>query len=286
MASILLATDFKPESKDATAFAMELATYFSAKLAVAYVVDLSVATRAEAAVITPQPEESRRTSAEAMESLLQQLGQAGIVSHGQILEAHNSGAAIVGLAQQLHADAIVMGTEARHGLKRFVLGSRAEDVIRHALCPVFTVGPKVVKTAIGPLGVKNIIFATDLKHDVLEKAAAALGFAKSNSAKIHLFHVLGHEGNSFEGTMEMQLKAEEALRKLIPEPAFRWGCPRCVVEFGDAGNQILELAKNVDADLIVLGAQRSTTWFPHMVQGVVDHVLAESPCPVMTVCVS
>lgn len=39
------------------------------------------------------------------------------------------------------ADLVVMGTHARHGISHFFLGSSAEAVVRHASCPVMTVGP-------------------------------------------------------------------------------------------------------------------------------------------------
>ena len=41
------------------------------------------------------------------------------------------------LAKEKHVDIIVMGTHGRTGLKRLLLGSIAEDVLRHAECPVF-----------------------------------------------------------------------------------------------------------------------------------------------------
>jgi nucleotide-binding universal stress UspA family protein len=43
------------------------------------------------------------------------------------------------LAKEKHVDIIVMGTHGRTGLKRLLLGSIAEDVLRHAECPVFLV---------------------------------------------------------------------------------------------------------------------------------------------------
>jgi|LakMenE18May11ns_1017448.scaffolds.fasta_scaffold9857532_2 nucleotide-binding universal stress UspA family protein len=43
------------------------------------------------------------------------------------------------LAKEKHVDIIVMGTHGRTGLKRLLMGSIAEDVLRHAECPVFLV---------------------------------------------------------------------------------------------------------------------------------------------------
>lgn len=49
---------------------------------------------------------------------------------------------IVALAAELDADVIVMGTHGRTGLKRWVLGSVAEEVVRRAPCGVFVIRPR------------------------------------------------------------------------------------------------------------------------------------------------
>jgi len=49
---------------------------------------------------------------------------------------------IVQLAAHLEADLIVVGTHGRRGIRRMLLGSVAEQVLRLARCPVFVVRPK------------------------------------------------------------------------------------------------------------------------------------------------
>lgn len=46
---------------------------------------------------------------------------------------------IVRYANENNIDLIVMGTHGRSGVKRYVLGSVAEEVVRNANCPVLTV---------------------------------------------------------------------------------------------------------------------------------------------------
>jgi nucleotide-binding universal stress UspA family protein len=45
---------------------------------------------------------------------------------------------IVSVADREHADLIVLGTHGRSGLRRLLMGSVAESVVRHANCPVLT----------------------------------------------------------------------------------------------------------------------------------------------------
>jgi nucleotide-binding universal stress UspA family protein len=46
---------------------------------------------------------------------------------------------IVAAAAQARADLIVMGSEGRTGMSRFLMGSVAEKVVRHARCSVLIV---------------------------------------------------------------------------------------------------------------------------------------------------
>ncbi len=50
---------------------------------------------------------------------------------------------ITQLASELHAELIVVGTNGRWGMARWLLGSVAEGVVRHATCPVLVVPPQL-----------------------------------------------------------------------------------------------------------------------------------------------
>jgi nucleotide-binding universal stress UspA family protein len=49
---------------------------------------------------------------------------------------------VVSLADSVEADLIVVGTHGRSGLKRLLLGSVAEEVVRRAPCGVFVIRPR------------------------------------------------------------------------------------------------------------------------------------------------
>jgi len=59
---------------------------------------------------------------------------AAVVIHGGSI-----GDVIVDAANEAGAELIVMGSHGRTGVKRLLLGSVAEHVVRHAKCPVVTV---------------------------------------------------------------------------------------------------------------------------------------------------
>jgi nucleotide-binding universal stress UspA family protein len=55
----------------------------------------------------------------------------------------NAGPTLCDLAVELGADAVVIGSRGRGGIKRAILGSVSDHVVRHARCPVIVTGPAV-----------------------------------------------------------------------------------------------------------------------------------------------
>jgi nucleotide-binding universal stress UspA family protein len=78
-------------------------------------------------------------------ALLQQcekkVANAGIDVDAKLLETTggSAGECIVKMAEEVDADLIVCGTHGRRGLRRVLLGSDAEYIVRRALAPVLLV---------------------------------------------------------------------------------------------------------------------------------------------------
>jgi nucleotide-binding universal stress UspA family protein len=281
---IMIATDFEPAAEAATAYAASLARHFSSALTVAHVIDLSLAAHSEAAMAGWPLEQVRHDSAENMDRVVHQLNSLGIDVRSRGIEAHTPAAAIVGLSELLDSNLIVMGASSRHGLSKLLVGSIAAGVIHHAKCPVLTLGPNAKISAQKEFRLHTVIFATDLLHHAAEKAATALAFAKESLAKVYICHVLDESAATGPGMIDLETEAELALLKLVPVSAYEWSNMEYVVQSGKAGENIVELAKKLGADLVVLGARPSALYRPHLSKSVVEHVIAEAECPVMTIC--
>lgn len=77
---------------------------------------------------------SRLASAsEDLASFLCERGAAGVT---QVVREGDPGLMIADYAAEVQADLIVMPSHGYHGVKRLLLGSVAERVLRHANCPV------------------------------------------------------------------------------------------------------------------------------------------------------
>lgn len=194
-------------------------------------------------------------------------------------------------ARELDAEYCVIASHGYGAVKRAVLGSVANQLIRISPCPTLIVGKDRAYRA-----PKTIVAAVDLSPvaaDVLAHACAAGGDADSTVQVLSLFeHPLTAPPN---GEVLPKLFSEEELKSLEKEheaqvarmlPESKPGGPR--VEITAAGKSppaaaILEVAQMLNADLIVLGTSGRNALHRFLVGGTASRVVAEAPCPVLVV---
>jgi nucleotide-binding universal stress UspA family protein len=201
------------------------------------------------------------------------------------------------LAQE-HIDMLVVGTHGRRGVGKLLLGSVAEQIFRHADCPVLTVGPgslpeSPVETA---RALRPILFATDFKEGSLHALRYAISYANHFGTKLVLLHVLpavamreGSHRRTDDAVMDVQERARaDGLRRLealASQHAKLAVPPEFLVEFGSPSETILQVADRFAADAIVMGLRRTTRIgaASHLSSGVAYEVVCASSCPVLTV---
>jgi nucleotide-binding universal stress UspA family protein len=280
---ILVATDFEPESSKALLYARGMAQRFDARIDLLHVIDRSVSTPSEQALVGFPIEGMRKDSSINMERALTDLDISGVHAQGHTVESHLPSATIVSMASSIPTDLIVIGTHYRHGLNKFIHGSCAEGVIHHARHPVLIVGPHVeVRPSHRPVWHK-VLLATDLKPDSLALAARTLQFSADSIDALEVCHIDDHDSNIADA-FERHVRTESALNKLTSIPSFNSLHPISTVTFGDAAAGILKLAGRMQPDLIVLGAHRDVSWLSHLRSGVIDKIIELADCPVMTIC--
>ncbi len=281
---IVLATDFSTASERATEYARALAMRYGSVLEVMHVYDSSLQPPRDSVQVEVAPEERRGIALEVLARAQAWISKSGVEVTTVCLAGRRPAVAIVAEAKARGAELIVTGTTSKSGLERLVLGSTAEQIIRGAECPVLTVGPKVRQPELGPLSFNRIVLANDFSPEATKAAVYALSFAEDCGAKLYCCYVLG-ESDHLPQTRELVDEAfKKALRQRIPESAYDWCDPEFVVEHGAAPEAILNLAKRVDADLIVLGSRRASFWLTRVERGMTPALLAEAGCPVLSIC--
>src|SRR5918995_115476 len=83
--------------------------------------------------------ENRRRAKEVLEQQAKRIEESGVTVKKTHLLEGRADEEIVELAEEIGAGLIVMGSRGHGGLRRTLLGSVSEAVVRHAHCPVIVV---------------------------------------------------------------------------------------------------------------------------------------------------
>lgn len=159
----------------------------------------------------------------------------------------------------------------------------AEQVFRRASCPVLTIGPHAATHPATVDNWKHILFATDFSPASLHALHYALSLAEENEADLTLLHMVPLV------PLQQQDQLREALQKrlqtLVPSDALAWCKPHYEVRFDFAIDGILATAKDMHADVIVMGVHsaRAPRAASHMPWAIAYEVVRNAPCPVLTV---
>lgn len=278
---IVFATDFSPAAENALLYAADLARRFHA--------ELHVVNAVEPANYSLPPEtwhtadEAREFETKKLRTFLQ-TSFPEVESEVQLWEGTVSQVLTSAIDRDV-ADLVVLGTHGRDGVGKLLLGSSAEEILRNAPCPVLTIGPHAKPEQQWQLN--EILFATDFSPASLSGARYAIALAQEYGARLTLLHVI-EPRKTDELVHESDLTASSArlLRNLVPEGVELRSELRCEVKQGVPAEKILEVAQQIQAGLIVLGARRASGVpgaASHLPIATVHKVIAHAPCPVLTV---
>lgn len=200
---------------------------------------------------------------------------------------------IVRLAEEEEADLIVLPTHARTGLDHVLWGSVAEKVVRLAPCPVMTVSPRLETPR--PFGCRRVLFATDFSRCAEHALPSALSIARHYGAELLMVHVVtvwdydpaNPEWRFPPISPEHRGAIEEAGRERLDQAGTAAGADgvtvrTLLVRGFDPGMEIVRVAEEEAADLIVM-ATHGRTGVSHLVVGsAAEKVVRYSSCPVLT----
>jgi nucleotide-binding universal stress UspA family protein len=132
--TILHATDFSKPSEYALRFACALARDYKARLLLLHVVEPPVY-YGELGMTVPLPANFHENLRIRLSHLVP--AESGVPVDTLLVEG-NAARQIRRIAEEEHCSLVVLGTHGRTGLSRVLLGSVAEDVVRHSRVPVLT----------------------------------------------------------------------------------------------------------------------------------------------------
>ncbi|MGC1453402.1 MAG: universal stress protein [Candidatus Sulfotelmatobacter sp.] len=295
--SVLIATDLSPSSAKPLHHALGIALHYRAKLYVAHVVStvpyLIAGPHAQALAYEGASKSIQQLQSDLLhDDSAKSLDCEFIIRYGHIWQELHA------IICQKQIDLIVLGTDARRGIEKVLLGSVAEQVYRDASCPVLTVGPHSYqdRRVDLPGEIRTYLFATDFSEASLRALPQAVSLAHQTKAKLILLHVVpaAPAAQISGGYTSSEILS---MRENVRMACVRWleRLVRCdeetpidtefLVQFGIPSEKILQVALDKRVDLIILGLRREP------LAGTISHkpwvtayeVVCGAGCPVLTV---
>lgn len=291
---ILCATDFSDFSNQTLPFGIALAREFGATLLICHIVELPFAAMYGEVQLDPI-EQQERMMTYAHEQLARLIKDPD-VDWAPLVTIGHTADEITRLVAKENVDLAISATHGRSGLKRLILGSVTERLMRTLTCPLLIVRDlathPVAEIKIG-FDPKKILVGCDFSHDSALAFQYGLSLAQEFESELHLAHVIeppvyqdiltaeDASGDDYRGGIAPQLRGK--LAAMVPEDARVWCSPVTVLLEGKSDEELSRYAELNDVDLIVLGVRGHGLVESLFVGATTDRVARHAPCPVLAV---
>jgi nucleotide-binding universal stress UspA family protein len=267
---MLLATDGSAEATRAARMAVVLANRLGSKLHVVHVGPMPEE-YINPRLSIPEPEfwEMMRERAEEeakprLNEQVQKIREAGGEVSGAHVRVGLPDAEIVGLAEELGAGLVVLGSRGLGPLKRALMGSVSDSVVRHAHGSVLVVRGNGRERDYLP---GRILLALDGSREAAAASRTAVEIANATGSELHILFALftsetlpypyPYARERWEASVE---RAKHRAQEFVDEQAERIEAEGGRVKdahlaFGKPDQEIVKLGEELDASLIVVGSQ-------------------------------
>lgn len=288
--NILVTTDLAEEGLWPLRYGWTLAARFGAELHVLYADVLHGPLHGEMETPRSEPEKAARLD-ELMQRVARGDREGSRVAVRHVVERSVYPApAIVDYARDHQIDLIVMGTHGRRGVPRLVLGSVAEEVVRHASCAVMT-----VRMPEGPAP-EHVDFASILvPFDFSTHAEYALGHAKELAAafgaRIDMLHVVEERlhpafyglavQSIYDVDPDIEQKSVDHMKAAFEAAAGPDVRSSFEARPGSPAREIVACAEEKGSGLIVMGTHGLTGLEHFLLGSTTERVLRRASTPVL-----
>lgn len=283
LSPVVCALDLASESEPALVAAVELAARTERPL---HVVTVRPAERPGA---ERQPAETEPVVAALVEVFVDRALGAGacaeIAPVIAVARQDDPATGVVAYAREVAAGSLVLGTHGRRGLRRFRMGSVAEDIVRRATCPVFVVPNQSAARTPGPA--HPVLYATDFSPASERALPAARALAALYGAPLEAVSVLDElaevsVGSAADGGGRRGAAApfsEADLRAFAGEAELA----ATHLVHGDPADAIVRLADERDAGAVVMGTHGRSGVSHALFGSVTAAALRRLRCPLLAV---
>ena len=293
--NILLARDFSPISNQVLRHGLDLASRTGATLHLLYAEVLH-----ESAV----PSDARPDPSADLDKVREQLRRSGngaplatdpteVPVEEAVVRDVAAGPAILSYADENDIDLIALGTHGRRGIRRALLGSVAEEVVRHADRPVMTVRGREDELDRGTPAIDQILVPVDFSKHSREALRTAREFARLYDARIDALHVVEeslHPAFYVGGVKsvrdidpDIEDKAQDRLDEFLEMTDGPDVETATHVLLGKPAPKIEEFVESHGVDLVCIATHGQTGLERFLLGSVTEKVVRHVGCPVLTV---
>jgi CPA2 family monovalent cation:H+ antiporter-2 len=285
---ILCPIDLSDASRHALDHARALATWYQAKITVLHVCPPIAIPASDYVVVGAVPPPVLTDERARQEVLAFIGGERDDTS--VVIESGQATRGILTVASNLPADLIVIGTHGIGGFEHLLLGSVTEKVLRQTACPVLTVPPRARSTSRLPF--RRVLCPVDFSDSSLAALELALSLAREGDAELTILHVFEHSAAEEplanrpivapEYPREVEAEFTARLHALVPQNVGDSCRPQARTGHGKAYREILGVATEDQADLIVMGVHGRNALDLMLFGSTTNHVVRQATCPVLT----
>jgi nucleotide-binding universal stress UspA family protein len=281
--NLLVITDLSAESGAATPYARAIAYRYGSAVHVLHVID-------SFPYAFGDPETASRKRSEVWQAASAGLARwtdqflAGVQTAPTLVDGE-VGQAVLHAVRDRNIDLLVLASHGATGLERMVVGSRGEEVFRTVPCPVMTIGPGVLSQPQAVAQFASILFATDLTPSSIAAIPYLVSMAENCGSALTVLHMADSGTQSPSERQRIRERVEKELRALLPDVLKR-RVERVIVEFGPVAPSVVEFALAGKVDVIVLGVKSGgslTRGATHLPWAIAHQIIADAPCPVLTI---
>ena len=291
---IICATDFSDFSNRTVNYGIALAREFEAKLYVCHVIDLSSVAIYGEFQLDPVGLQNRIME-DARKQLEELIGQQHKEWEPLITVGHTADE-IARIVEEKNIDLVITATRGRSGLKRLILGSVTERLMRTLRCPLLVVhspDKEFISTDDHEVNINRILVGCDFSPDSSLAFEYGLSLAQEFESELHLAHVIEsaayQELQKTDTPVETEIQQEihgrliQKLQDMVPEEARNWCKPQTSLIEGRSYEELIKYAEQHDIGMIVLGARGLGLVKSLLLGSTTDRVIRRAPCPILSV---
>jgi len=208
--------------------------------------------------------------------------------HGEVRQGA-PGETIVEYVREEGIDLVTMGTHGRTGVRRVVLGSVAEHVLRKSPVPVLTTGAKSEEPPTLPY--EDVLIPTDGSDCASAAVDHALEIAEVCEARVHTLNVIEEAvvtatpggGLPSEYLESLEAAGEEAMDEIVQRAEERGLDTETTIVQDRPGEGITGYAEANGVDLVVMGTHGRSGLERIMLGSTAEHVVRHGAFPVLSV---